>query len=511
MGPPVPPSGGSASGWNELNGKGVHLVANRAPSDRPRFRTERGGVTVEHAMSRVLFMAYYFPPIGGAGVQRSVKFVRYLPEFGCRPVVLTGPGRVSGRWSPRDESLFGDLDDTAEIHRVPGPEPVTSAGWRWRVVRMLGYRSAFERWWIEGATSVGRELAAETDIVFGELVPYTTAQPAARLARELGKPWIADLQDPWALDEMYVYPTAWHRWRDRRQMGSLLSTASAIVMNTPEAVVRLLEAFPKLEGKIVASIPNGFDRTDFEGAPPTREDRAFRIVHSGYFHTERADEAAGIRRLLGGLPVKGVDFLARSHVYLLQALNRLVDAEPQLASTIELHLVGVSSAADRAVSAGSPFVREHGYKSHAETLDLVRSADLLFLPMQGLPPGVRAGLVPGKTYEYLGSGRPILAAVPEGDARDLLTEAGNALICGPTDVDRMTALIAGAIDRWRRRINWPAPNSDVVARYERRRQAEQLADVIHRVARGEGPTDPRDHDLAKRSVARTDPTASGRA
>jgi glycosyltransferase involved in cell wall biosynthesis len=458
----------------------------------------------------VLFIAYYFPPIGGGGVQRSVKFVRYLPEFDCEPMVLTGSGRVAGRWSPLDESLFADLDETEEIHRVSGPEPEISAGWRWRAERTLGLPSAFDRWWIEGATNAGRTLGARTDVVFGELVPYTTAQPAARIARELGKPWVADLQDPWALDEMWVYPTGLHRRRDRRRMGSLLSTAAAIVMNTPEAVVRLLDAFPGLRSKIVTSIPNGFDAADFDGSPPPRDDRAFRIVHSGYFHTERAGESAGLRQRLGGLPVRGVDFLARSHVYLLQAIDRLVAAEPQLANTIELHLVGVSSAADRAVSARSPVVREHGYRSHAETLELVRSADLLFLPMQDLPAGVRAGLVPGKTYEYLASGRPILAAVPEGDARDLLTEAGTALICAPRDVDKMTELIGHAIDRWRQGIQPPAPNADVVARYERRRQTEQLADLIHRVA-GKGQLEPpQSSDLAKRSVARTDPTASGR-
>jgi glycosyltransferase involved in cell wall biosynthesis len=462
-------------------------------------------------MYRALFIAYFFPPLGGGGVQRSVKFVRYLPEFGCHPVVLTGPGGTTERWSPRDESLFANLDESAEVHRVPGPAPETSTGWGWRAERTLGLRSPFERWWIEGAKSVGRELASETDVVFGELIPYFTAEPAARLARELGKPWVADLQDPWALDEMSVYPTAWHRWRDRRRMVSLLSTAAAIVMNTPEAAVRLLDAFPSLRTKVVTSIPNGYDSEDFQGIPTARTDRGFRIVHSGYLHTERASEPAGLRRVLGGLPVKGVDFLARSHVYLLQAINRLISAEPHLANTIELHLVGVSSAADRAVSARSSIVHEHGYQSHAETLDLVRSADLLFLPMQDLPPGVRAGLVPGKTYEYLASGRPILAAVPDGDARELLSEAGTALICGPKDVDRMTELIAGAIDRWRRGIKPPAPNPDVVARYERRRQTQQLAEVMHLVVRSSHAKSSRARDLAKRSVERTDPTASGRA
>jgi glycosyltransferase involved in cell wall biosynthesis len=242
-----------------------------------------------------------------------------------------------------------------------------------------------------------------------------------------------------------------------------------------------LRAFPELESKVVVSIPNGFDAADYATTPSPRRDDRFRIVHSGYFYTERQGETGRIRRLLGGMPVKGVDFMTRSHVYLLQAIDRLIQADPELADVIEVHLVGLSSAADRAVSARSPVIREHGYRSHAETLDLVRTGDLLFLPMQDLPPGTRAGLVPGKTYEYIAAGKPILAAVPDGDARELLTEVGTGLLSRPRDVDQMARLIAGAIEAWRNNVPPPRPNAEVVARYERRRQTKQLADLFDRV------------------------------
>ena len=146
-----------------------------------------------------------------------------------------------------------------------------------------------------------------------------------------------------------------------------------------------------------------------------------------------------------------------------------------------MHLAGPLTSADREVIGDAPFVREHGYLPHAETVQLMRTADLLFLPMQELPAGHRAGLVPGKAYEYLASGRPILAAVPEGDAKELLTEAGNALICGPSDVPALTRLIEGAIDRWRRGEQARPPKVDVVARYERLHQTSQLAGIFDAV------------------------------
>jgi hypothetical protein len=101
--------------------------------------------------------------------------------------------------------------------------------------------------------------------------------------------------------------------------------------------------------------------------------------------------------------------------------------------------------------------------------------------MHDLPEGARAGIVPGKTYEYLGSGRRILAAVPEGDARDLLLEAGGALLCGPADVDGMAAAIAAELDRLRAGDPAASPDPAVVGRYEYRELAGRLAGVFERL------------------------------
>jgi glycosyltransferase involved in cell wall biosynthesis len=430
---------------------------------------------------RLLFIAYHYPPLGGGGVQRSVKFVRYLSQFGYEPVVVTGPGGAKDLWTPEDRTLEDQLPPGIEVHRVPGPEPPQT---RSRTERMLGIRSDFDDWWTEGAYAVGREVGRGVDLVFGELVPYTTAEPAARLARELGKPWVADLQDPWALDEMWLYPTGLHRWRDARRMRRFLGSADATIMNTPEAAVRLQGAFPEFRERLVASIPNGFDETDYlEEAPPPAQD-AFRIAHAGYLHTDlglKHRRSGRLRRLLGGTPVPGIDFLTRTHVFLLEAVDRLLERDPSLASYIEIHLAGVLTEVDKEVAARSPVVRLHGYITHPETIRLLKSADLLFLPMHDLPLGTRAGLTPGKTYEYLATGTPILAAVPDGDARELLEEAGNAFICRPADSEAMAEIIAGQIERKRRGEPPPLPRSDVLARYERRRQTQDLANVFDRV------------------------------
>jgi glycosyltransferase involved in cell wall biosynthesis len=118
----------------------------------------------------------------------------------------------------------------------------------------------------------------------------------------------------------------------------------------------------------------------------------------------------------------------------------------------------------------------------------MRSADLLFLPMHDLPAGRRARIVPGKTYEYLGSGRPILAGVPDGDARDLLSELPWAHVCRPRDAEAMAAAIAGEV-RQKRARGAAAPDGDraLVAGFERRALTRRFAAVFDRLVAGEEP------------------------
>ena len=422
-------------------------------------------------MKRVLVISYHFPPIGGAGAQRPAKLVRRLRQLGYESVVVTGPGPGDTRWTPRDDELNADLPPGTEVLRLHGPEP-SSEG---RVQRLLGH-DPWSDWWIDGTVDASRT-AGPADLVYAWMGPFESAQAAATVARERGVPWVGDLGDPWALDEMAVYPSSLHRALELRRMRRSLARADAIVMSTEEAAAQVRAHVPELEGKPVLAIPNGFDADDFAAPLEPRTDGAFRIVHTGYLHTElgeRTRRTASVRRVVGGA-TRGLDILPRSHVYLLQAVDRLLASDPALASTLEVHLAGVLSPLDRKVAERSPTVRLRGYLPHSETVTLMRTADLLFLPMHDLPRGVRARIVPGKTYEYLAAGPPILAAVPDGDARDLLAEAGNARVCRPSDVDGLAAAIAAELARFRAGAAVPPARADVVARYEYAVLARRLA------------------------------------
>jgi glycosyltransferase involved in cell wall biosynthesis len=258
-------------------------------------------------------------------------------------------------------------------------------------------------------------------------------------------------------------------------------------MNTREAATRV-RRFPELRDKLVAAIPNGFDGAEFRGEPAAPQNGAFRIVHTGSLHTDFGRwqrRRRLVRRLLGGA-LPGVDFLTRSHVFLLEAVERLRAADPALGAKLEVHLAGPLTPDDAEVARRSPSVRAHGFLPHDETVRLIRSADLLFLPMHDVPEGSRVGIVPCKTYEYLASGRPILAAVPDGDARELLAEAGGAFLCRPADADAMAAIIAAELERWHSGTPTRDRREDVVRRHEARSMVGEIAAVYEAMAAGRG-------------------------
>jgi glycosyltransferase involved in cell wall biosynthesis len=427
---------------------------------------------------RALILAYYFPPIGGGGVQRSLKFARYLPEHGYDVSVVTGPGSTTDQWSPRDETLQAEVGNT-EVYRVLGSEPAGTP-WQMRGEKWLGLVSPWSRWWTEGAVRTGLGVAGKVDVIVASVPPYQTAEAAATLSRELGCPWVADLRDHWAVDELMIYASGLHRRWELRRMRRLLSTASAVIAVSTEGARRIQARMSEFANRPVVSIPNGFDRSDFDDLPPPhRNDGVFRIVHTGSMYTDIGRRQRWrLRRLFVG-STPGVDILPHSHLYLLEAIGRLVDRDPSLRSRIELLLVGVVAPKDREAADRSSFVRATGYVPHREAIALTCSADLLFLPMYNLAPGMRAATVPGKTYEYLAAQRPILAAVPAGDLRDILVHAGNAHICGPDDIEAMADAISAELDGT---SSLPARVPDgVLQRFERRSLTSDFAALLSQV------------------------------
>jgi glycosyltransferase involved in cell wall biosynthesis len=439
----------------------------------------------------VLFIAYHFPPVGGAGVQRTQSLVRNLPAEGFMPNVVTGPGPAEDRWTPHDATLSEGLPDGINIFRAAGPIPRSDGGWNARLERWFALPDAFSKWWVQAATGTALQSVGRTKLIFATMSPFATAEAARKISLHTGIPWIADLRDPWALDEIQIYPSALHRKIELNRMGRLLSAAAGIVMNTPEATAALRKAFPSLRQRLVKTITNGYEAEDFSGAIPPRMDGKFRIVHTGYLHTDfglQIRRKRNLYRLLGGIETD-VDILTRSHVILLRAIEKWLVRRPEVAQNLEVVFAGVATELDKRVvadSAVSKFVQFRGYLTHSASVALVRTADLLFLPMHNLPEARRSRIVPGKTYEYMASGRPILAAVPEGDARDFLKQSGLALLSKPDDVDGMAEKLDHVNSAWKNGASVTKPDWDFIARFSRAKLTRDLAEFFRKVLEEQG-------------------------
>lgn len=413
-------------------------------------------------MRSILFLAHFFPPRGGAGVQRALKFVKYLPESGFRPLVLTGAADRASRWSPNDRSMLTEIRNDVPVFRLPKKDASRSA-----------------------LVALGSDIirAHRPQLIFVTMSPFGDAPIAAALAQRHQLPWVADLRDPWALDEIQEYRTRWHRRRERGRMARCLRTASAIILNTPEAAARFRRAFPALAAKASFSLTNGYDASDFAAPVAASAREHFTIVHSGFLHAGdglRRRRRRFVNRLLGRTE-PGVDVLSRSHFYLLQALAVWLERKPEIRRQVRVRLLGALTPEDEQLVSQSDarsLVECTGYRPHPESIAEIRAADLLFLPMHTMPPGKRAGIVPGKTYEYMATGRPILAAVPEGDAKDFLREAGTASFCAPNAPAGMQRILERQFAAWRNGNARVTGNREFIAQFERRRLTKRLADIL---------------------------------
>jgi glycosyltransferase involved in cell wall biosynthesis len=446
----------------------------------------------------VLYLAYFFPPRGGAGVQRSLKFAKYLPEFGWRPIVVSNGGAANGDNATKvqDPTLLEELAPetivrcttlTADEKQV---HDKAQAKWRQR----LNVTDPMN-WWCGPALRLATDLVREhkPDLILVTMSPFTAAKAGLELKHRTGLPLVIDLRDPWALDETRIYPTRWHAARDWVAMSRALAGADLVIMNTPQAAVAVAEEFGRqvqgLEGtssKVIA-ITNGYDAPDFDvPAQPAAPADVLRIVHTGMFHTELAyvwDDVLAGRGLMNRLkyPRRPINLWTRTPRYLLEAMGRAVGRGDIPAGKMELVLLGELTHADRSLVERSPaarMVKMLGYRSHAESVSWLKTADLLFLPNHTPLDDGPTLVVPGKAYEYLGSGRPILAMTPIGDMKDFVTCTRSGVVVEGDDVagaaDALARFYRGKVER--RRITDPDP--DAIARLERRELTHRLAEAM---------------------------------
>lgn len=410
-------------------------------------------------------ICYFFPPMGDGGVFRSAKLARYLPASGWRPQVLCG--RPEDYWV-RDETLLAQLPENLPVRRVGGATGqallrrlrgrgggAPAAGGRrssglFRRLRKLGDFFLLPdsyRGWIGPALDAGRELLRPGDIelIYSSSPPDSAHLVARRLAAETGLPWVADFRDPWFNLHLKTPPTPLHRAWHRRQEASVLAAAQVVAVTAGWR-----RRYAERAARPPVLIRNGYDPADFAALPPESGggDGRIEILHAGKLSITRS-----ARPFFAGLAA-------------------LRDERPELARRLRVSLLGPRESDNEAAAAEmglADLVRFEPPVPHAESVRRQAGADLLLL-IKHDDPRYR-DLIPGKFYEYVAAGAPILAMTPAGEVEDLMAEHGLGWTCRPDSAAVKTAL-AEAVERLAdgRRERATAPPE-----FQRPAQAEAMA------------------------------------
>lgn len=412
-------------------------------------------------MKRVLVLAYFFPPLGGGGCQRTLKLVRYLEPLGWSATVVTACG--ADYWIS-DSTLLAEVPAATEVVRVAGWTPHRALSWLRRGGVPLERRQGARR---RGAFRALRALqslllvpdglagwaraaerAAAARIERGGIdALWTTSPPeSAHLAglglkRRFGIPWIADFRDPWVGRATYRAPTPWHDRAHRRLEGAVIEGADRVTMVSEAMIGAYRLRYPRVPAARFELLPNGFDPDDWARAEALAGSRGDGGAGGG------AGSAAARFTLLhaGQLAHRPT---VRT---LLAAARQLLDADPSLVERLRLVFLGGNEELDRPglERAGiARLVELRDSAPHHEALAAMRAADALLLLGHG---GAGDALIyTGKIYEYLTSGRPVLAILDEGPARDLLSAAGGGhVVLQPGDVSGTASALRALIDAFR--------------------------------------------------------------
>ncbi|MCD6404755.1 MAG: glycosyltransferase family 4 protein [Planctomycetes bacterium] len=443
---------------------------------------------------RVLFVAYYFPPRGGAGVQRSLKFVKYLRCFGWEPTVLTTEySRGSGAY---DESLLREVPEGTRVVRVPSKEGLFISIANKGLGRLVGlvYRPDAMVTWARKAAFVARELhiIEPFDLVYTSVQPWSAGLVGLWLEKNPGIPWVVDFRDPWTASLHLEWPTRLHWLWDRRLERRFLAAADRTLVVTPTMRDEFLAAHPEVPPDRVKVIYNGFDEDDLT-APAAADDGKFTVVFTGRFqydHRPEASKESFRKRVRHALTYKPREVRLDTHspVYFLRALNAFLKRFPDRRHKVRVVFAGT-------VGEGNLRLIRHlglddvvwcpGYIPHRDAVGLVNSADVLLLPMfSTLDPNERVAYASGKVFEYIAARKPVLALVQEGDAKDIVEASGLGVAVGPADVPAITEALESLYAGWESGKAAFAPDEAFLSRFTRESIARELSRTFDEVVAG---------------------------
>ena len=431
-------------------------------------------------MKKVLLISYYWPPSGGSGVQRPLKFVKYLRDFGWEPIVYT----VENPEAPElDESLLNEIPEGVVVLKTKAFEPYS-------IYRILtgkdknakinptffgknNKRSIIDKivlwirsnifipdprmFWIKPSVEylVHYLKKNPVDAIISTGPPHSMHLIAQQVKAQTGLPWIADFRDPWTNIDYFseLSLSKWAEKKHHRLERKVLQTADHLLV----VGSMMVNEFITKTNQPISLIPNGYDTSDYDLTNPIVLDNEFSIVHLG---------------MLGK---------ARNHEAFWKAIKQLIVENHEFGAKLKIKLYGkLDASVQSSVETFNlqNWVEFHSYVPHQEVVNIQRKAQVLYLPLND---SINAkGILTGKLFEYLAVQRPVLCVGPsDGDAAKVLLDAGAGLIADFTDVELLKKHILHYFVQYQNgELNI---QSSGVEQYSRRNLTGDLAKVLNKL------------------------------
>lgn len=382
-------------------------------------------------MKKVLIVAYNFPPVGGAGVQRPVKFVKYLRRFGWEPVVLT----VSNPSVPiQDAALLKDVPEGVKIYRARSLEPSYEAKQTFssaqkqgggikaiikKYISMLLLPDLQVLWWPGLIAKILKVIRIEKpDCLYVTAPPFSSFVPVVAVGKIFGIPVVLDYRDEWVFSR-----TSWENSSKSRLAFFMDSFLERMVLANCQAFTTATQSYidsivkhygPDLinKGEVIT---NGYDADDFVCEPKNRvieEPQIITIVYTGTVWN-----------------VTSLDVFCST-------LGKYLSLNPTMKQRIRVKVFGrVLGDETKYLEAESlkDIIECYGYIDHEKVVGEMLNADILLLTLSDLPGAEK--IIHGKAFEYMASGKHIFALIPQGEVNTLITEYyGNITVANPTDI-----------------------------------------------------------------------------
>ena len=431
-------------------------------------------------MKKVLILSPHFPPSGGPAVQRMTKVVSYLPEFGWEPVVLANSPTKN---EPRDDVLLKEFPSELRVFRISGlniPQAVNCC-----IVRALlraFIQPDLNRVWAERALPSARKLLEDGSFS----AVYSTGPAGAhwlgwKLKREYGLPWIMDIRDLWTSAFTYKPVSFFHAAIDRGYEKSFLESADRVSCVSEAYPSILQELYPEVPARKFVVVPNGYDEADFTPGVES-SDTGFLISYVGSVYDFMVKpRAQGWKRFFEPLISGGPAVPIRSPEPLIFAVRALLDKVPEAMENVRLRFVGSFPDSYRRMLSDynlEDCVENIGYVNHSRAVTEMQEAAVLVLIQDGYGSEID---IPGKLYEYLRSGTPVLGLLRDGLAARLIRESSAGEVIYPTDRQGVSRVLLDWYRRWREGKPLSDPDMAYIRRFTRREQTRLLAEHLDEI------------------------------